>query len=94
VHEKAERHENKDMGPREQHQIASKDATDCAAGANHRHRRDWVLECLGKGRRNAAQQIKYDESYMPHRVLYVIRKNPEVEHIPKQVHEAAVPKKT
>ena len=45
---------------------------------------------MGQRGKNAAEDIEDDETAMAHHVLDVVAEDPEVQHVPDQVHPASV----
>ena len=75
-----------------EHEIRAHDTGDRAARANHRDDGVGRRERLTERSRNAAQQVEREEASVAHAVFDVVPEDPEIEHVPCDVQEAAVKK--
>ena len=82
--------ERDDAGMWVEHEIRAHDTGDRAAGANHRDDGVGRHERLPERGRNAAQQVEREEAPVAHAVFDVVAEDPEIEHVPADVQEAAV----
>ncbi len=92
--EKPQRDEHQHLGARVEQQIGAEDPRDGATGPYHGNCRNRVNGGMTQRRDNPAQEIEDNELSMPHDVFNVVPENPQVQHIPDQVHPAAVKKHT
>src|SRR5205823_6447710 len=73
-----------------QHEVRAHHASDCAARADRRQRRRRIDRDLSDRRRDPAEQIEDDEASVAEAIFDVVAENPEVPHVPDDVHPAAV----
>ena len=73
-----------------QQQVGAQHAGDGAAGAYHRDLRVGILQHLSERRHHSAEQVERDEAPMPHGVFHIVAKNPQIEHVARQMHEPAM----
>src|SRR5580704_1776257 len=72
----------KDVGPH--------DAGDGTAGTEGGERRVEIKEDVGETRTNAAKEIEEQVGEVAEVIFHVVAENPEEEHVPGEMHEAAV----
>ena len=72
----------KDIGPH--------DTGDSTAGTERGEMRVEIKDNVGEARTNAANEIEQEVGEVAEVILYVVAENPEEEHVPGDMHEAAV----
>src|SRR2546421_6286069 len=84
------RHQHQHARPRVEDEVGPGNAGNRATGPDHRHGRIREHARLHERRDRTASHIEHEEAQMPESVLHVVAEDVEKEHVPEQVHEAAV----
>src|SRR5437588_1973824 len=75
---------------RVQQQVGAEDPGDRAAGADRRLGRQRIGEHMDEARDRAADEVENEERAVPHRILDVVREDPQAQHVAEEVRPASV----